>query len=336
MNFWKLLVVTSVPALMAASCNSHPDLPKPDSGFGWKTVNSASGLNEQPRHGFVGQPTWAEDGSLVSGAEQYYQQKNTCNGFPVCTGYETKDYRYRVFTQSLGSQDKLYLNVITPGIITNLFHLENQGYWLTTHQTEGPDPELVFSRLTRSSDQPIELGREKLDFVDLHDSWWLPSPDGETIGRAVCNRMPDFSGNTPTYPDTYDNLTQTHIPYGHCALSFIDPDNGSVLGQPVLTEFTWSDSGWDINNEPYDFDKLPRYGFVYWTADGAFAVSDYKAEAFGVYPGENTAMALELRNCQGPLTLSASINTQGDVLSVVDGEISIIRQMPEATFEQCN
>lgn len=336
MNWLKALVITAVPTLMAASCNSDPLLPDPDAGFSWKTLNSASGLHDQARQGFVGPPTWANDGNLVSGAEQYYQRKDVCSGFPVCNGYETKDYRYRIFTQELGSGDNVYLNVVTPGIIANLFHLESQGYWLVTHQTEGPDSELVFNRITRSSDQPTELGRDSLEFVDRHDSWWVPSPNGESIGRVVCNRMPDFAGGSAAFPDIFDDYTQVNVAYGQCALSFLDPLTGGLLWEPVLVEFPWATSGWDMNNEPYDFTRLPRYGFVYWTANGALAVSDYENAAYAVYPGDAAATAINLRTCQGPLTQSAAINDQGQVLSIVDGTIAVVSQNSNATFQQCN
>lgn len=335
MSLKKLAIVGLMPAVMAASCNQSPGLPDPDAGYSWQTINTASGLNDQARQGYVGPPTWSEDGSLVSGVEQYYQRKDICNGFPVCNGYSTKDYRFRVFTQSLGSDQRLYLNDIAPGIVANLFHQEQAGYWLMTSQTEGPNAELVFARITRSA-APVELGRERLDYADRHDTWWLPSPNGEHIGRAVCNRMPQFDTGNPSFDAITDTLSGNTIPYGHCGLTFISPSTGELQGNMVLVEFPWSTAGWNAHNEPYDFNNLPRYGFPYWRTDGSFAVSDYQNAAFSLYPGDAQAISVNLRPCQGPLTASSAISPSGDILSSVNGEITVVAQHANNRFDDCN
>lgn len=336
MRYAKLIIACTAPALMAASCNEEALLPDPQPGYSWQTVQATSGLNDQARNGYIGPPAWADDFSRVSGAEQYYQRKNVCDGFPVCVGYDTQDYRFRIYTQNLGSSDRLYLNEVTPGILSNLFHLESAAYWLVTHQTESTSPELVFSRATTASEQLQELGRSDLDFVDRTDSWWLPSPDGSVIGRAVCNRFPDFSGATITYPAINDPKTGVSVPYGHCALGFVNPDNGNNIGAPVMVAFPWADDGWDMNNEPYDSVSLPRYGFPYWKADGSFAVTDKSTAAFAVFPGDTSAFATGLRPCDGPITASSAINDAGEVLSVVDGTIAAVKSEPTRRFADCN
>ena len=336
MRLAKVMLACSAPALMAASCNEQALLPEPESGYSWQTVQAASGLNDQARNGYIGPPTWSDDGARVSGAEQYYQRKNVCNGFPVCNGYDTQDYRFRIYTQNLGSSDRLYLNQVTPGILSSVFDLASSNYWLVTHQTEGANADLVFSKATTASEQLQELGRTPLSFVDKTDSWWLPSPNGSVIGRAVCNRFPDFSSSPASYPAITDSKTGVTVPYGHCALGFIDPANGNNMGTPVLVEFPWADSPWDMNNEPYNSVNLPRYGFPYWKADGSFAVSDYSNAAFAVFPGDTSAFSVALRPCRGPLTQSSAINDNGEVLAVIDGTIAISKTESSNRFVDCN